>query len=276
MPRWRGARATSAAGASGEGSSYARSTGRYGHRCRWSRRRCCATTHSQARSMKNSARKRTKSGENFTDCSSMFVVGSARSGTTLLQMMLNAHPDTAVAGELHFKSRFPTSIRRIASTSFSVPCRRARHRLLAADQPGYGLLYRFLLEGSFGSNPLPRFGEKTNANVRYLDELVMLFPPAPTHCRSSGGHLRYSGTGLMPLPPPVASRTDAGRLDTAPPAYSGRLPCHHLGPMGRPWRSICPSWRGGGSVTKIPVRVGVALSIAVMEPEDFRVLRNPD
>ena len=40
------------------------------------------------------------SGETFTDCSPIFVVGSGRSGTTLLQLMLSAHPAIAVAGEL--------------------------------------------------------------------------------------------------------------------------------------------------------------------------------
>ena len=38
----------------------------------------------------------------FTDCAPVFVVGAGRSGTTLLQLLINAHPDFAIFGELHF------------------------------------------------------------------------------------------------------------------------------------------------------------------------------
>jgi hypothetical protein len=138
-------------------------------------------------------------GEGFTDCSPIFVVGSGRSGTTLLQMMLNAHPDITVAGELHFfdqilelrklipdletKGRVDQLFRSLPSVAgfqylidVEPVLAEARHRLLAADRPGYGLLYRFLLEGFCRQGGARRFGEKTTANLRYLDDLVQLFP----------------------------------------------------------------------------------------------------
>lgn len=37
-----------------------------------------------------------------TDLSPIFVVGTPRSGTTLLQLMLNAHSQLSIMGELHY------------------------------------------------------------------------------------------------------------------------------------------------------------------------------
>ena len=45
----------------------------------------------------------------------MFVVGCGRSGTTLLRLMLDAHPDLAIPPESHFLSRFGRSIDRYAA-----------------------------------------------------------------------------------------------------------------------------------------------------------------
>ena len=48
-------------------------------------------------------------------CSPSFVIGSARSGTTLLQLMLNAHPRLSIIGELHFFSQI-RGLRRLVPT----------------------------------------------------------------------------------------------------------------------------------------------------------------
>ena len=45
----------------------------------------------------------------------MFVVGCGRSGTTLLRLMLDAHPDLAIPPESHFLSRFGHAPERYAS-----------------------------------------------------------------------------------------------------------------------------------------------------------------
>jgi hypothetical protein len=139
------------------------------------------------------------SGETFTDCSPIFVVGSGRSGTTLLQLMLNAHPNVAVAGELHFfdqilelrkrvpdlatRQRIDQLIRLLPSlagfrylTNFEPVLADARARLIAADRPSYELLYRYLLEGFCKQRGARRCGEKTTANLRYLESLTRLFP----------------------------------------------------------------------------------------------------
>ena len=35
-------------------------------------------------------------------CNPVFVVGAVRSGTTLLQLLLDSHPDIAILGEVHY------------------------------------------------------------------------------------------------------------------------------------------------------------------------------
>ena len=50
----------------------------------------------------------------------MFVVGCSRSGTTLLRLMLDAHPDLAIPPESHFLSRFGHAIDRYAAPNGGV------------------------------------------------------------------------------------------------------------------------------------------------------------
>jgi hypothetical protein len=135
----------------------------------------------------------------FPDCSPIFVVGSGRSGTTLLQAMLNAHPTIAVVGELHFFDQIlqlkpvlpnladPKQIDRLFELLPTLPnlslladfdrvLARVHERLLTTIHPSYELLYRFMLEAFAEEQGASRLGEKTGANLRYLDRLAMLFP----------------------------------------------------------------------------------------------------
>jgi hypothetical protein len=58
----------------------------------------------------------------------VFVVGCGRSGTTLLRLMLDAHPDLAIPPESHFLSRFGRALDR-----YEVPGGGADRERLAAD-----------------------------------------------------------------------------------------------------------------------------------------------
>lgn len=115
--------------------------------------------------------------------------------------MIDAHPDIALVGELHFFDQ----IRRLRETipeplggAAIEPLRRgiltchaiqfvpeiesaldlALPRLAAAPCPTYGLLLRLLLEAFREMRGARRVGEKTPTNIRYLAEIVELFPDA--------------------------------------------------------------------------------------------------
>jgi hypothetical protein len=135
----------------------------------------------------------------FTDCSPIFVVGAGRSGTTLLQLMLNAHPGIAVAGELGYFDQIlqlrrlvpdlsaPEQVDRLFEllrntynfqylTEVESVLPQVQRRLKADPEPSYEKFYRYFMEG-YGALRTPcRFGEKTPGNIRHLDELVALFP----------------------------------------------------------------------------------------------------
>ncbi|MEZ5859526.1 MAG: sulfotransferase [Geminicoccaceae bacterium] len=131
----------------------------------------------------------------------IFVVGAARSGTTLLQSMIDAHPDIALVGELHFfdqilrlRETIPEPVDRRAIEPLRqgiLTCHASRFvpdidraldlalpRLATAPRPTYGLLFRLLLEAFAELRGAGRVGEKTPTNVRYLAEIVELFPDA--------------------------------------------------------------------------------------------------
>jgi hypothetical protein len=135
----------------------------------------------------------------FADCSPIFVVGAGRSGTTLLQLMLNAHPHIAIAGELGFFEGILLLRRKIPDLStperidqlFALLPNLDRHkyltdveaifpaaqaRLKADSAPTYEKLYRYILEGYGEVRGARRFGEKTPGNIRHLDALVSVFP----------------------------------------------------------------------------------------------------
>ena len=137
----------------------------------------------------------------FDDVEPVFVVGFPRSGTTLLQVMLDAHPRLALLTEVHFFTEI-LQIRRLVP-SLDAPAdlarflhlvRRCGHfrrlidgeqllaevesRLNAESRRSYQLFYRLLLEENARLRGAARFGEKTPPNVRYLDDLIAIFPRA--------------------------------------------------------------------------------------------------
>jgi hypothetical protein len=135
----------------------------------------------------------------FTDCSPIFVVGVERSGTTLLQLMLNAHPNISIIGEVNYfggvlqikkmipSIETPENLERVmghvkyVNTIRRIPCieqilQLVKQRLGEDTSPTYEKFYKYLLEEYARRRGAGRFGEKTATNVRYLEKLLEIFP----------------------------------------------------------------------------------------------------
>lgn len=133
----------------------------------------------------------------------VFIVGASRSGTTLLQISLNAHPDLSICGEFHFFDQICNFKRDIPSLAKKQDVDFFSSQLLKA----YGM--QFIRDAdtvvNYACNSLIRMqesersyesffnellnyykieknaafgGEKTPETVRYLDELLRLYPNA--------------------------------------------------------------------------------------------------
>jgi hypothetical protein len=135
----------------------------------------------------------------FSDCSPIFVVGAGRSGTTLLQLLLNAHPNIAIFGELQYFSQicqikkdilslyeaadinnFFNSLKKTAAYAFwpsdELLIEKTKNRLINTTRPSYENFFLFLMEEFAKSQTASRFGEKSPQNIRYLFELKHIFP----------------------------------------------------------------------------------------------------
>ncbi len=127
----------------------------------------------------------------------VFIVGCPRSGTTLLQRMLDAHPDVAVAPETFFVRRFwqrrdeygdlarDDAFARLLRDVTATPefaemglDAEAFVREAMQEERTYAAVFRRLLE-QFGRRRGARVvGEKTPNHVLYLPTLHELFPEA--------------------------------------------------------------------------------------------------
>ncbi len=93
----------------------------------------------------------------------VFIVGMPRSGTTLLEQMLDRQPDIAGRGELNFLDHFAKQ--RPPSGSFTVAQRR---------ELGHALWTRMRLEGPEGGTCI----DKNPLNFRFLDTAFEILPTA--------------------------------------------------------------------------------------------------
>ncbi|HEX9757383.1 MAG TPA: sulfotransferase [Nitrospiria bacterium] len=139
--------------------------------------------------------------EGFQDCFPIFVVGAARSGTTMLQLIINAHPKIAIFGEIHYfdqilqikrfipsmsrdedLEKFFSFVRRIRAFQFLPGIEEilsgVKDRMLVIKSRTYEGFYRILLEEYAKIKGATRFGEKTPGNVRHIDQLFRIFPNA--------------------------------------------------------------------------------------------------
>lgn len=128
----------------------------------------------------------------------IFVVGANRSGTTLVRLMLNAHPRIAIPEELNYFKRVRTStpwhrpgwtddayarfaedtLNHLAPLLPNLPVDAARERLLGAASPTYRTPYATLLEMWAAQESKVRWGEKTPGNLFFVDQLIEMFPDA--------------------------------------------------------------------------------------------------
>jgi hypothetical protein len=112
-----------------------------------------------------------------------FIVGSARSGTTLLRMMLNAHPDVAVPPESRFvvelyrsdEVRVEDFLARLAAhrrwVSWDTPIEDVRAQLAGATTVSYPEAIEAAFMAFAQSRNKKRYGDKT---PRYIEDLPLL------------------------------------------------------------------------------------------------------
>jgi Sulfotransferase family len=128
---------------------------------------------------------RTEAGPPF------FIVGSARSGTTLLRLMLNAHPDIAVPPE----SRFVVELYKGSDTvmtsellvalaghkrfqAWDLPIEAVREELGPTPSTEYADAMRAAYRAYARVHGKVRWGDKTPRYVEHLPFLAKLFPDA--------------------------------------------------------------------------------------------------
>ena len=118
-----------------------------------------------------------------------FIGASPRSGTTWLQLLLDAHPEISCRGEAHFGDSFALALRKAAAEHNKLLDH--KNRLLLSEVGGYPLLglpeLRHLLatavllgleRQTVGRPRCRAVREKTPDNVRWFAELRQLFPQA--------------------------------------------------------------------------------------------------
>lgn len=127
----------------------------------------------------------------------IFLVGCPRSGTTLLQQMLDAHPEVAIAPETHFIHYFwqrqerygdlnedsnykllLTDITALPEFSEMGLTQETFCRVAWQNQRSYGALLSLLLEQFARHRGVEIVGEKTPNHVLYLPQLQQFFPQA--------------------------------------------------------------------------------------------------
>ncbi len=117
-----------------------------------------------------------------------FIGGAARSGTTWLQLLLDAHPEIGCAGEGHFINKLAP----LLHSAFNQHCvfLNKKNSTVFGEIGGYPVLshqdFLYLLSACIslfllkknGRGSARAIGEKTPDNVAHFDELRDLFPNA--------------------------------------------------------------------------------------------------
>ncbi len=125
----------------------------------------------------------------------IFIVGVGRSGTTLLQSMLNAHPEICFTPETHFLKKFLVpALRRnksvtvhiaeklkadpgLARTGMDIE-RLVQEHMEQEASPGFASFFRQVLEAYGKAQNKSRVGDKDPLNIEYLPHIRKAFPEA--------------------------------------------------------------------------------------------------
>ena len=122
----------------------------------------------------------------------LFVVGCGRSGSTMLRLMLDAHPDLAVPGESHFiprlRRRFPDPVPRDELAAALMRTPHFRHwkvaessvwdRVRSLEAPGFADVMEAAFLANADEHGKRRWGDKTPAYVHAIPLLHGLWPNA--------------------------------------------------------------------------------------------------
>ncbi|WP_027136004.1 sulfotransferase family protein [Geminicoccus roseus] len=137
----------------------------------------------------------------FADVAPIFVVGAPRSGTTLFQRILDAHPRIGVADEIIYfdiivnvRSEVPDLKAAGAIDALFERLPKMDHfhnwngldevlavvrkELIEDPDPTYPLFFVKLMQVYARMRGKVRFGDKTPWNVRHLDQILTMFPDA--------------------------------------------------------------------------------------------------
>jgi Sulfotransferase family len=120
-----------------------------------------------------------------------FIVGSARSGTTLLRLMLNAHSEIAVPPESRFITELWTNEDEVNVEAFlqrldshrlfrvwELPIDKVRAEIEGVERARYGDVIVGVYRAFAHAAGKTRFGDKTPRYVEHLSFLAQLFPHA--------------------------------------------------------------------------------------------------
>lgn len=165
-----------------------------------------------------------------------FVVGSARSGTTMLRLMLNAHEQVAVPPESRFVVELWTGNERVEREWF-LQTLAANKRFQVWDLPvdavahelpqGADVAYPEAIEAAYRAyahvHGKTIWGDKTPRYVEHIDVLARLFPEARfVHLVRDGRNVALSYGGVPFGPKNVAKAADLWRRRVAAGITSGR------------------------------------------------------
>jgi hypothetical protein len=122
-----------------------------------------------------------------------FVVGATRSGTTLLRLMLDAHPDVAIPSETHFIHKLVKTCERWRVTpdmladviiehkrwgDFHLDADELRARFRALDPLTMSDTLRAFYGMYAEKHGKPRWGDKTPGYLRYMRRIEWILPEA--------------------------------------------------------------------------------------------------